>query len=307
MLRVSNLSKKFGQHQAVHDLTFNIEKGKVLGFIGPNGAGKTTTMRMLTGFIPPTTGSIQINELDIATQMMAVRKIVGYLPETPPLYRELSIGAYLSFVAAIREVPQSKKRIAEVMEEVGLAGLEKRIIGSLSKGYRQRVGLAQAIIHKPSVLILDEPTSGLDPSQMVNIRAFIKELSSERTVILSTHILSQIEALCDQILILKRGQVAAQGTPEDIRQAAGGDRVRLSLSGDSQQYIKILSQHPLVNRLKLHHQTETTCSFDIFFKGVIDPQEIYRLCVEQKWSMHSVHLYQPSLEEAFLNIVGIET
>ena len=305
MVRVSKLCKNFGRLKAVEDLSFFLEKGSVLGFIGPNGAGKTTTMRMLTGYIPPSNGDIQIAGVDISKDVMAMRKIVGYLPETPPLYRELSIGAYLSFVASIREVEAPKKRIAEVMEEVGLAGWERRIIGSLSKGYRQRVGLAQAIIHKPELLILDEPTSGLDPAQMVKIRAFIQELSNERTVIVSTHILSQIEVLCDQILVLKNGKVAAQGSAKEVKASAGGERVRIQLAGTSETYTKALAEQEFVDRLLLHEQKDSGCIFDVFMPTV-DPSLLYQLCVQKEWPLESVFVYQPSLEEAFLEIVGEE-
>ena len=306
MVVVSNLSKKFGRFQAVHDLSFSVSKGSVLGFIGPNGAGKTTTMRMLTGFQPPSSGTIVVDGLDIETNTMDVRKMVGYLPENPPLYRELTIGSYLSFVAGIRAVANPKIRIAEVMEEVGLKGWENRIIGSLSKGYRQRVGLAQAIIHKPKLLILDEPTSGLDPTQMVGVRHFITRLSQERTVILSTHILSQLESICDQLLVIKNGECAAQGTVSSIKKHAGGSRVRMKLQGASNQYISSLERLESVKKIALHSESETDCVLEIFSDQDSVSAELFSFSKEQKWGVHEIYNHEPSLEDAFLAIIGEE-
>ena len=305
MVVVSNLNKKFGRFQAVQDLNFSVSKGSVLGFVGPNGAGKTTTMRMLTGYQPPTSGTITIHGLDVAQNTMEVRNMVGYLPENPPLYRELTIGAYLSFVAGIRDVPNAKIRIAEVMEEVGLKGWEHRIIGSLSKGYRQRVGLAQAIIHKPKVLILDEPTSGLDPAQMVGVRHFITRLSQERTVILSTHILSQLEAICDQLLVIKKGSCAAQGTVSSIKEHAGGTRVRMKLAGGSHQYISSLEKLEQIERIALHSESQDDCVLEIFSKDSISSM-LYSFSKEHNWDVYELYNYEPSLEDAFLAIVGEE-
>ena len=306
MVVVSNLNKKFGRFQAVHDLSFSVPKGSVLGFIGPNGAGKTTTMRILTGYQPPTSGTVVVDGLDIGTHTMEVRKMVGYLPENPPLYRELTIGSYLSFVAGIRAVDNPKIRIAEVMEEVGLKGWENRIIGSLSKGYRQRVGLAQAIIHKPKLLILDEPTSGLDPAQMVGVRHFITRLSEERTVILSTHILSQLEDICDQLLVIKSGECAAQGTVSSIKEYAGGSRVRLHLGGASNQYISSLEALGNVNKITLHSEADASCVLEVFSQSSSISAELFSFAKEREWVVHEIYNHEPSLEDAFLAIIGEE-
>ena len=306
MVVVSNLSKNFGRFQAVQNLSFSVSQGSVLGFVGPNGAGKTTTMRMLTGYIPPSIGSISIDGLDVVKDTMQVRSLVGYLPENPPLYRELTIGSYLSFVAGIRSVQEPKRRIAEVMEEVGLAGWEKRIIGSLSKGYRQRVGLAQAIIHKPKLLILDEPTSGLDPAQMVGVRRFITRLSQERTVILSTHILSQLEDICDQLLVIQSGKSAAQGTLETIKQHAGGLRVRVHASGSSHQYLEVLQKINGVHKLNLLLENEEGCVLEVFSDDRTLSEEIVSLVQQHAWNVREVYHHEPSLEDAFLAIVGEE-
>ena len=306
MVDVVNLGKRFGHFQAVKELSFSLTKGTVLGFIGPNGAGKTTTMRMLTGYIPPSSGSIHINGLNIVEHEMQVRSIVGYLPETPPLYRELSIGAYLSFVAGIRSVSNPKYRIAEVMEEVGLVGWENKIISSLSKGYKQRVGLAQAIIHNPKLLILDEPTSGLDPRQMVGVRRFIKRLSEERTVILSTHILSQLEDICNQMLIVQKGTCVAQGTPQQIKSYAGGGRVHLCFGGRSSQYLTDLKQHAAVDSLSLFSEEGETCTIEVFSQESNIQRLMFQFAKEKDWNLWSLYEYQPSLEDVFLAIVGEE-
>ena len=214
MIEASGLSKRYGELIAVDDVSFSVQPGEVVGFLGPNGAGKTTTMRMLTGFLPPTDGSATIAGHDIFEDPLAARRAVGYLPETPPLYPEMSVEGYLTYVAKIKDVPRGQRRDAvdRALERCGLADVRRRVIGSLSKGYRQRVGLAQAIVHDPSVLILDEPTVGLDPIQIREIRALIAGLASEkkgdkaRTVILSTHILPEVEAICRRVLILNRGR-----------------------------------------------------------------------------------------------------
>ena len=214
MIEASGLSKRYGDLIAVDGVSFSVQPGEVVGFLGPNGAGKTTTMRMLTGFLPPTDGRATIAGHDIFDEPLAARRAVGYLPETPPLYPEMSVEGYLTYVAKIKDVPRAQRRAAvdRALERCGLADVRRRVIGALSKGYRQRVGLAQAIVHDPSVLILDEPTVGLDPIQIREIRTLIAGLASEkkgdeaRTVILSTHILPEVEAICRRVLILNRGR-----------------------------------------------------------------------------------------------------
>ena len=225
MVEARNITKRYGPFIAVQDVEFTAQKGQVLGFIGPNGAGKTTTMRILTGFLPATAGTAVVAGHDVAAEPMLVKRKVGYLPETPPLYRELTVGDYLRFCGELRGIRRAEadRRIGEVMERVGLRGWERRITGSLSKGYRQRVGLAQALLHKPEVLILDEPTSGLDPAQVVGVRELIGSLGADHTVILSTHILREVEALCSHVVVIDKGRIAARGTMEEVRaQAARG-------------------------------------------------------------------------------------
>jgi len=308
MISARGITKRFGSLTAVDDVSFEVGKGEILGFIGPNGAGKTTTMRVLTGYIPATEGAAVVAGHDVFDEPMSVRRKVGYLPETPPLYPELTVGHYLHFVAEIRGVPKARRshRIGEVMELVGLEGWEKRILGSLSKGYRQRVGLAQAVLHDPEVLILDEPTSGLDPRQVVGIREFVQNLAQDRTVILSTHILSEVEILCGRAVMIYKGRIAADGTIDELRERAGGGtryRIELEVGSDSRA--------PAVGALEAVTQVAPLAQADGFelleVKAPRDPRtDIARLATEQGWGIRAMERHVPSLEEAFLAIMGAE-
>ncbi len=306
MISAQQLTKRFGTLTAVDKVGFEVGKGEILGFIGPNGAGKTTTMRMLTGFIPATEGRAVVAGHDVFDEPMAVRRKVGYLPETPPLYRELTIGDYLRFVAEIRGIggADRSRRIGQVMEQVGLTGWEGRILGSLSKGYRQRVGLAQAIIHDPPVLILDEPTSGLDPAQVVGIRDFIRRLAEDRTVILSTHILPEVERLCGRIVMILGGRIVADDTLDGIREHAGGGvRYRIELAGPQPDAIP-----PQVGALAEVDQV-TPQGVDGGFavldvRAPADPRTaVARLATDQGWTIRAMERHVPSLEESFLAIM----
>ncbi|NLX09688.1 MAG: ABC transporter ATP-binding protein [Chloroflexi bacterium] len=217
MIEVQNLTKRYGTFVALDSISFSARQGEILGFLGPNGAGKTTTMRILTGYMPPTEGSAQVAGYDVFDDSLEVRRHVGYLPETVPLYRDMTVRGYLDFLARLRDVPQRKARIDEVLARVGMTDRARSLIRSLSKGMRQRVGLAQAIVHNPDVLILDEPTIGLDPHQVQDVRALIRELGQTRTVMISTHILSEAEQMCDRIVIIDRGRIVAEDTPEQLR------------------------------------------------------------------------------------------
>jgi len=208
-IKVINLSKHFGQQKAVDAISFEAAPGKILGFLGPNGAGKSTSMRMLTGYLTPTSGDAQVCGNSVLTDAIAVKKLIGYLPENTPLYTDMYIREFLSFVGQTYNVPNLDHRVEEVIKQVGLTPEQHKKIGMLSKGYKQRVGLAQAIIHNPQVLILDEPTSGLDPNQLTEIRALIKELGKNKTVIISTHIMQEVEAICDEVIIIKNGKIVA--------------------------------------------------------------------------------------------------
>ncbi len=215
---VNNLTKMYGQQAAVNNISFEAQKGEILGFLGPNGAGKTTTMKIITCFIPQTSGEVSVCGFDTETDPIEVRKRIGYLPEHNPLYLDMYVKEYLLFVAGLHKVTNKKEAVAEMIERTGLTREQHKHIGSLSKGYRQRVGLAQAMLHNPEVLILDEPTSGLDPNQLVEIRKLIKDLGKEKTVIFSSHIMQEVQALCDRVIIINKGNLAASGTIESLQQ-----------------------------------------------------------------------------------------
>ena len=218
MLEVKQVSKIYENQRGVRNIDFSMNRGEIVGFLGPNGAGKTTTMRMITGYLNPTKGSILVDNLSMADHPRKARRKIGYLPETPPLYPEMTVYSYLKFVADLRDIPirEQKKRIGEVIEKLGLKGREKQIIRSLSKGYKQRVGLAQAILHNPDLLVLDEPTSGLDPKQIIEIRQLISELGKNHTVLLSTHILPEVSAICNRVLIIHQGRIVLDEHPDHI-------------------------------------------------------------------------------------------
>jgi len=235
MIEVRNLTRRYGQLTAVQDVSFRVEAGAVAGLLGPNGAGKTTTMRMLTGCLGMTGGSIEIAGHDLSSQSEAARAALGYLPEAPPLYVDMTVRDYLDHAARLRRVRRSRRRaaVANAVERADLGDVEGRLIGHLSKGYRQRVGIAQALVHEPPVLILDEPTSGLDPAQMSQVRSLIDTLRGDHTVLLSTHLLSEVSATCDQVLIVVGGRLVADGSEEELRaRADSGPRLGLTIGGD---------------------------------------------------------------------------
>lgn len=218
MIDVQHVTKRYGRNTALNDISFSIEKGEVVAFLGPNGAGKTTTMRILTGFMPPTTGSVNIAGFDCLEEPWEVKKHIGYLPESPPLYLELTVKEYLSFVGRIKRLEPEKlqERMEAIIHQTGLSDVQGRVIGHLSRGYRQRVGLAQALLHNPPVLILDEPTTGLDPNQIIEIRDLIKSLAGSHTIILSTHLLAEATAICQKVIIIHQGQIVAIDSPEQL-------------------------------------------------------------------------------------------
>ncbi len=251
MIRVTGLTKSYGPHLAVRDLTFHAQRGEILGFLGPNGAGKTTTMRILAGFMPPSAGSAQVAGFDVVEQSLEVRRRVGYLPETVPLYPEMSVREYLTFMGSLRRVPGLEDRIDQVLEEVSLSERAESTIGNLSKGLRQRLGLAQALLHQPEVLILDEPTIGLDPAQIIEVRRIIQALGQLRTVLLSTHILSEAQQVCDRVLIINRGTIVAEDTPGNLQaQLAGAERFRVSASLEGEDLRRLLQSVPGVTAVR---------------------------------------------------------
>lgn len=238
MINVEGLTRYYGEKRAISDVTFNVKKGEILGLLGPNAAGKTTTMRILTCYMPPTSGSATIGGFDIFEQSLDVRRITGYLPENPPLYVDFTVNDYLDFVAKIKGVDKAdrKKEIDTVVERASIGDVRHRIIGKLSKGYKQRVGLAQSLINNPQIVILDEPTVGLDPKQIIEIRELIKNLRGDHTVILSSHILPEIEQTCERVVIINNGKVVAQDTPQNLTsRLKGGERTSLKIEGDEKK------------------------------------------------------------------------
>jgi ABC-2 type transport system ATP-binding protein len=244
VIEVTNLSKHYGDTAAVAGISFRAEKGQILGFLGPNGAGKTTTMRMLTCFLPPSSGSATVAGYDVVAESMEVRRHIGYLPEKPPLYDDMSVRSYLNFVARIKGVPSSQLagRVDDTMERTAITEQRDSVIGHLSKGYRQRVGLAQALVHDPAVLILDEPTVGLDPKQIIEIRQLIRDLGGDHTVILSTHILPEVSVTCEKIVIINKGRIAGEGSPESLMaQLREGEALRAQIGGAREEVESVLS------------------------------------------------------------------
>ncbi len=234
MIQVNGLIKDYGSRRALNSISFDAKQGEIVGFLGPNGAGKTTTMRILTGYMPPTEGEVTVAGYNVVEESLEVRKRVGYLPETVPLYNDMTAQDYLKFMADLRRVPQSEERAAEALESVNLGNRANSFIGSFSKGMRQRVGLAQALLHRPEVIILDEPTIGLDPSQVVEIRELIRAIGKDRTVLFSTHILSEAQQICDRVLIINKGKIVAEDTPENLQsRLTGAQRVILRVRGES--------------------------------------------------------------------------
>ena len=235
MIEVKDLTRYYGENRAIHNVSFKVEKGEILGLLGPNAAGKTTTMRILTCFMPPTAGSAAVSGYDIWKDPVEIKRRIGYLPESPPLYNDMRVSEYLDFVCKIKEVPgeKTKSAIDNVVQKASLSGVFNQVIGSLSKGFKQRVGLAQALLNDPEVLILDEPTVGLDPRQIIEIRELIKSLRGDHTIILSTHILPEVEMTCERVVIINEGEVVAQDTPGNLtKRLKGKDRIVLELDGD---------------------------------------------------------------------------
>jgi len=305
MIEAVSLTKAYGPRIALDDVSFSVGKGEIVGFLGPNGAGKTTTMRILTGFLPATRGDARVAGFDVFESPREVKRRVGYLPESPPLYPELTVGDYLTFIAELRGFSGAERhrRTGGVMERVGLRGWERRILGSLSKGYRQRVGLAQALLHDPPVLILDEPTSGLDPAQLVGIRDLVKSLAGTHTVILSTHILQEVEALCPRAIVIAKGRLVAQGTlPELCALAPQGPWYLAEVDGLDGPRIGSLAEVDLVEPLG---QDGAWRTFKVFAKA--DPRPaIAQLAFASGARVRALEHRLPTLEEAFVGIVGRE-
>lgn len=302
MIEAKGLTKIFPGVAAVQDLSFSVEAGRVVGFLGPNGAGKSTTMRMLTGYVPPTSGVAIVAGYDVARDPLRVRQNIGYLPESNPLYSDMRVSEYLHYRGQIKGLDRGarKRRVEQVVQRCALTEFSTRIIGQLSKGMRQRVGLADAMVHDPKVLILDEPMIGLDPNQIREMRQLIVELGENKTVLLSSHILSEIELTCREVIILVKGKVAAQGTTEEIARRMGTTgRVRLEITGDGAGVKAALDRVPDVLRV-IWNQKGSAHVFVIETRERADVRSrVYDLAREQGWSVQEIAFERMALEEAF--------
>jgi ABC-2 type transport system ATP-binding protein len=300
MIRATGLTKDYGSRRAIENLTFEAKQGEVVGFLGPNGAGKTTTMRILTGYMPPTYGSAQVAGYDIVTDSVEVRRRVGYLPETVPLYPDMTVFEYLKFMADLRHIPDSDDLIDEVLDMVGMEQRADGYIGKLSKGMRQRVGLAQALLHKPEVLILDEPTIGLDPAQVVEVRTIIREIGKERTVLLSTHILTEAQQLCDRVMIINKGRIVAEDSPENLQsRLVGAERAILRVKGEAEDLVPQLSRIKGVQDVKV--RPDGALEFQ-FAPGVDIRPAVAKSVVDGGYDLLELSPVGMSLEEIFLEL-----
>jgi ABC-2 type transport system ATP-binding protein len=309
MIQVENLTKRYGATTAVDDVSFTVNTGEILGFLGPNGAGKTTTMKILTCFMPATQGRITIDSMDVFDRSLEVRRRIGYLPESAPLYTDMNVTEYLCFVAGIRGIPKNelKSRLDNIVNVCGLTEVRRKEIGELSKGFKQRVGLAQAMIHNPDILILDEPTSGLDPNQIVEIRNLIKQLGEEKTVILSTHILPEVQATCDRVLIISRGKLVADGTPNELTsQFHGDEQIQLAVSGTTPDLLRsALTALPGIAWLEVTPGKEMAVRITAE-RGMDLREPLFRCIVDQGWTLLELHRERTSLEQVFRQLTGAE-
>jgi ABC-2 type transport system ATP-binding protein len=304
MIRIKNLTKKFGELKAVDDVTFDVHTGDILGFLGPNGAGKTTTVRIVTCYMFPTSGEVEVDGLNVFEHSLEIRRKIGYLPENAPLYSEMDVLDYIRFVMSVREVSKDRwnQRTKEIIDICGLGPVINRNIGELSKGFRQRVGLAQAMVHDPEVLILDEPTSGLDPNQIAEIRGLIKELGKEKTVILCTHILPEVETTCGRVLIINEGKIVADGSPTELQSSfRGKEQIYLELKAPAEDAPDKLASLENVEKVeKLEANGEKLRRFNIeCAKGVDLRERLFRLAVENNWVLLEMRQKQASLEDVF--------
>ena len=304
MITIQNLTKYYGDFLAVDDISFNIHDGEILGFLGPNGAGKTTTLKMLTCFMPPSSGDILFNDVSVREDSMAIRAQIGYLPENAPIYEYMSVMEYLLYICDLRDLRGQRRtdRIDAMVETCGLSRMVGKNLSDLSKGYRQRVGIAQALIHEPDIIILDEPTVGLDPNQIVEIRNLIKKVGREKTVILSTHILSEVEATCDRVVIISSGEIVADGTPDKLRrEMAGKSIVNLQLKGSVPEASDIFTALPNVESVTVMQGTESSVTgFEINVqKGADAREDVFRTVVDKGWTIYEMHQDKTNLEDVF--------
>ena len=304
MIEVENLSKSYGPTLAVNSVSFKVEPREVLGFLGPNGAGKTTTMKILTGYLTPDSGRAMVGGIDVTENSLEVRRKIGYLPENAPLYSEMNVLEYLNFVCEVRRIPKNERRLRqeEMIASCGLEPVLKKDIGALSKGYRQRVGLAQAMIHGPEVLILDEPTTGLDPNQIIEIRNLIRSIGKEKTVILSTHILPEVTATCSRVVIISGGKIAGEGTTDDLsKQASAEEQIVVAIKGPAGEVAdKLRAASGMLNVQRGDDAVDGAHRFTLAMKRDADNGErLFRVVVDNNWVLTEMSRSQASLEDIF--------
>lgn len=308
MIEVKELTRYYGEKRAIHNVAFDVQKGEILGLLGPNAAGKTTTMKILTCYMPPTSGNAKISGYDIWDQAMEIKNLIGYLPENPPLYNDLNVTEYLDFVAKIKGVPSEKRKeaISIAIEKAALKEVQKQVVGSLSKGFKQRVGVAQALLNDPKILILDEPTVGLDPRQIIEVRELIKKLGGDHTIILSTHILPEVEMTCGRVVIINEGEVVAEDTPENLtKRLKGSERTLIEIDGDENIATETVQKFGEVqklekNKLKNNHLKLTIeTSVDI-------RSDLAKALVEKGIRIYELRTDAYSLEEIFLHLTTKE-
>ena len=311
MIEVQHLTKRYGPVTAVDDVSFTVERGEILGFLGPNGAGKTTTMRVLTGYMPPTGGKVIVAGYDVLEQPIEAKRRTGYLPETPPLYPEMTVRDYLTFVAKIKGVPRAerKARIDEMMQKTRIADMANRHCGRLSKGYRQRVGLAQALMHNPDVLILDEPTAGLDPKQIIETRQLIRGLGGDHTIILSTHILPEVSQTCQRVVIINRGKVVAVDTPDNLTsRLRGSETMYLQVDAGGADVASVLQRVSGVTRVAITDTKQQTIGYEVDSEAGRDVRrDLSRAVVTSGWGLLELRPMRMSLEDVFLSLTTEES
>jgi ABC-2 type transport system ATP-binding protein len=311
VIEVQHLTKRYGPVTAVDDVSFKVERGEILGFLGPNGAGKTTTMRILTGYMPPTDGKALVGGYDVQDQPIEAKRRTGYLPETPPLYPEMTVRDYLDFCARIKAVPRAERvsRVQNSMERTRIADVAKRHCGKLSKGYRQRVGLAQALLHNPDVLILDEPTAGLDPKQIIETRQLIKQLGGDHTVILSTHILPEVSQTCGRVVIINKGRVVAVDSPENLTsRLTGSETMLLQVDAAGADPTAALTAVPGVTQVRVADTRGTVTSLEVESgQGRDVRRDLAAAIVNRSWGLLELRPMRMSLEEIFLHLTTEDT
>ena len=309
MIQATGLTHYYGPHPAIQDVNFGVEKGEILGFLGPNGAGKTTTMRIITGYMPPTRGEVSLDGFDVVEQSLQARRKIGYLPETVPLYTDMTVTGYLKYMGTLRGMPPKdiNRRTSEVIDVCRLGDYRKTIIGKLSKGFRQRVGVAQAIIHEPEVLVLDEPTIGIDPIQVVETRRLIQDLGKAQTVVLSSHILPEVSMICQRVLIIHEGRIVAEDTPSNLAQRLQGvNRLEVEISGPREDVLPALRRINGVSDVSYRGSQGRDIYLVLASGGKDLRDEISRAVVSSGWSLLSMQQVGMSLEEIFLKLTTQE-